>query len=65
LVFGTYTCYLVFVPNTLVLIQVRIPEKLAKKLDKARKSDGVITRAEYLRQIVSAFIESKEKKDRN
>jgi metal-responsive CopG/Arc/MetJ family transcriptional regulator len=53
------------VANQLTLIQARIPEKLVKKLDKAQKEDGVLTRAEYLRQIVSAFVATRETQKRN
>ena len=52
-------------PNKLILIQARIPEKLAKKLDRAQKQDEVFTRAEYLRQIVAAYIAAREEKERN
>lgn len=52
-------------PNTLTLIQARIPTKQVKKLDKLMKEAGVVTRAEFLRQIVNGFIEADELKRRN
>lgn len=51
--------------NTLTLIQVRIPTKQVKKLDKFMKGAGVLTRAALLRQIVNDFIEKEAKKERN
>ena len=48
--------------NTLTLIQARLPTKQVKKLDKLMKEAGVLTRAEFLRQIVNSFIENTEEK---
>ena len=51
--------------NHLTLIQTRITDKQAKKLDKAQKIAGCVTRAEFLRQIVSDFLEAQEAKEKN
>jgi metal-responsive CopG/Arc/MetJ family transcriptional regulator len=53
------------VADTQTLIQTRITKKQAKRLDKAQKDAGFQTRAEFLRQIVSGFLENEEKKERN
>jgi metal-responsive CopG/Arc/MetJ family transcriptional regulator len=47
------------VPTQLVLIQTRISARQAKKLDKLQKKAGFVTRAEFLRQIVAEFLETK------
>jgi predicted DNA-binding protein len=65
LVFVPNICYMIFVPNILTLIQARLPTKQVKKLDRLMKEAGVLTRAEYLRQIVNAHIEAEEIKKRN
>lgn len=49
----------------LILIQVRIPAKQAKKLDQAQKKAGVLTRAEFLRQIVTSFLTEQETLEKN
>jgi metal-responsive CopG/Arc/MetJ family transcriptional regulator len=53
------------VTNPLVLIQTRITKKQERKLEKAQQKAGVVTRAEFLRQIVSGFLEEQERKEKN
>lgn len=47
------------------LIQTRITDKQAKKLDKAQKSAGFVNRAEFLRQIISDFLKVQDEKEKN
>jgi len=51
-------------PNP-ILIQTRITTKQAKKLDKARKDAGMVTRSAYLRMIVDEFLKAREKQEQN
>ncbi len=49
----------------LKLIQARITEKQSKKLDKAQKTLGILSRSELLRQIVSGYLEELDRKEKN
>lgn len=44
-------------PKELTLIQTRIPAKQAAALDKLQQKAGVLTRAEYVRQILLQHVD--------
>ena len=48
-----------------ILIQTRLSEKQAKKLDKLQNKAGYEFRAEFVRQIITKYIKDQERQGKN